>query len=68
MLHFGRTRTDQKRQQRKPTASDLSLDAEVSIAAQPALLIDDGDAVIVATHNVGHPLRLVPAARWPDIT
>jgi predicted nucleic acid-binding protein len=58
----------QARKLGKPTASDLSLDADVIIAAQAALLIDDGDVVIVATHNVGHLLRFVPAARWQDIT
>lgn len=58
----------QARKLGKPTASDQALDADVIIAAQAALLIDDGDAVIVATHNVSHLSRFVPAARWQDIT
>lgn len=57
----------QARQTGKPTASDQSLDADVIIAAQADLLIDDGDAVTVATHNVSHLSRFVPAARWQDI-
>lgn len=57
----------QARKLGQPTAGDQSLDADVIIAAQAALLIDDGDAVIVATHNVSHLSRFVPAARWQDI-
>jgi predicted nucleic acid-binding protein len=52
----------------KPTASDQSLDADAIIAAQAALLIDDGDVVTIATHNVGHLSRFAPAARWQDIS
>lgn len=58
----------QARKLGKPTASDQSLDADVIIAAQASLLIDDGDAVIVATHNVNHLSRFIPAARWQDIS
>jgi predicted nucleic acid-binding protein len=58
----------QARKMGKPTADDQALDADVIIAAQAALLIDDGDAVTVATHNVSHLARFVPAARWQDIT
>lgn len=58
----------QARRMGKPTASDQSLDADVIIAAQASLLIDDGDAVIVATYNVNHLSRFVPAARWQDIS
>ena len=58
----------QARKMGKPTASDQSLDADVIIAAQAALLIDDGDAVIVATHNVNHLSRFVPAAPWHEIS
>jgi predicted nucleic acid-binding protein len=58
----------QARKLGKPTASDQSLDADVIIAAQASLLIEDGDAVTVATHNVNHLSRFVPAARWQDIS
>jgi len=38
----------------KPTASDQSLDGDMIPAAQAALLIADGDSVMVATTNVAH--------------
>jgi predicted nucleic acid-binding protein len=47
-----------------PTASDLELDADVIIAAQAATL---GCAVIIATGNVGHLARFVPAELWQNI-
>ncbi len=52
----------------KSTAGDQSLDADVIIAAQASLLIDDGDTVVVATHNFNHLSRFVPAARWQNIS
>jgi predicted nucleic acid-binding protein len=47
-----------------PTASDPALDADVIIAAQAVTL---GDPVIVATGNVGHISRFVPADLWQNI-
>ncbi|MGH9802240.1 MAG: type II toxin-antitoxin system VapC family toxin [Blastocatellia bacterium] len=58
----------QARNMGKPTADALSLDADVIIAAQASLLIEDGDEVIIATTNPKHLSLFVPAARWQDIT
>lgn len=51
----------------RPTAADAALDADVIIAPQASLLIEDGDEVIVATTNPKHLSLFVPAARWQDI-
>jgi len=56
----------QARKQGKPTADSKSLDADVILAAQ-ALVISNGDDVIVATTNVGHLSHFVPAKVWNEI-
>lgn len=54
----------QIRQQGKPTAADSSIDADVILAAQAQML---GANAVVATTNVGHLSRLVPAELWQNI-
>jgi predicted nucleic acid-binding protein len=58
----------QVRQQGQPTADDKALDGDVILAAQADILGNDGVvSVIIATTNVGHLSRLVPASTWRDI-
>lgn len=53
------------RQSGQPTASDNTIDGDVILAAQ-ALSLDVSDLVI-ATTNVGHLSRFVPAQLWTEI-
>ncbi|MCA1716968.1 MAG: nuclease [Actinobacteria bacterium] len=57
------------RNQGRPTASDLALDADVILAAQAVVLErgEDDVNVVVATTNVGHLSRFVSAKRWEQI-
>lgn len=56
----------QARQQGQQTAGDNTIDADMILAAQ-ALTVGDPD-VIVATTNVGHLSRFVPAELWHNIS
>lgn len=56
----------QARQQDFSTADPKELDGDVILAAQ-AILLGEPD-VVVATTNVGHLSRFVPAKRWQDVS
>jgi len=49
------------------TADNTSLDGDVILAAQAILASRKGVDVVVATVNVGHLERYVPARNWQDI-
>jgi len=53
------------RQQGKPTAADPAPDGDVILAAQAATL--GAMDVVIATTNVGHLSRFVPAQLWHEI-
>jgi predicted nucleic acid-binding protein len=56
----------QARKQGQPTAGDKTIDCDVILAAQAATLGDSD--FIVATTNVKHLSRLVPADLWQNIS
>ena len=58
----------QLRRQGQPTADPHALDGDVILAAQSLSLVTAGESVLVATTNVGHLSRLVPADLWTNIT
>ncbi len=56
------------RKRGQPTASDESLDADVILAAQAAILNEGTEeGVVVATTNPRHLSRFVNASPWQDI-
>lgn len=56
----------QARHQGQPTAADNTIDCDVILAAQ-ALTLGLPD-IVVATTNIGHLSRFVPAALWQNIS
>jgi hypothetical protein len=48
-------------------ADALSLDADMILAVQADLLIEDGDDAVIATGNVGHLSLFDPAENWQNI-
>jgi hypothetical protein len=57
----------QSRRAGRPTADPKELDGDVIVAAQASSVAGEDDDVTVATTNVGHLDRFVPAAAWRDI-
>lgn len=57
----------QARRRGQPTATDPALDGDVILAAQAAVLAQHGEPVVIATSNVAHLARFVPALRWQDV-
>ena len=55
----------QARQQGQPTAGDKTIDSDMILAAQATTL--DVVDVVIATTNVGHLSRFVPADLWRNI-
>jgi predicted nucleic acid-binding protein len=53
------------RQHGQPTAGDKTIDGDMILAAQAATIGES--QVVVATTNVGHLARFVPAELWHDI-
>jgi predicted nucleic acid-binding protein len=57
----------QMRQQGQPTADPHALDADVILAAQAQLAAAPDDLIVVATTNVSHLSRMIPARHWHEI-
>ena len=55
------------RQQGVPTADPKALDGDVILAAQALSTGLPSTDIVVATTNVGHLARLIPAALWQEI-
>ena len=56
------------RKRGRPTADNAALDADVILAAQASILMDEGSKVIIASSNPRHLQDFVPAARWETIS
>jgi hypothetical protein len=57
----------QARQQGRPIAPDLEVDADMILSAQAILLAQQGNSVVIATTNVGHFSRFALAQCWQDV-
>ncbi|WP_193198794.1 nuclease [Nostoc sp. MG11] len=56
----------QARQQGQPTASDKTIDGDMILVAQAVTLAVP--EIVIATTNIGHLSRFVPAELWQNIT
>ncbi|HLO48451.1 MAG TPA: nuclease [Kamptonema sp.] len=56
------------RKQGQPTANNQALDADVILAAQAFTIGSQGENTVIATTNVRHLTRFVPAQLWNEIT
>lgn len=56
------------RKQGQPTADPKALDADVILAAQAAIATNRGYETVIATTNVRHLSRFVPAQLWNEIS
>jgi predicted nucleic acid-binding protein len=52
----------------RPTSHPHALDGDVILAAQAEVLRCQGYFTVVATTNIGHFSRFVPASHWREIT
>ena len=57
----------QARKAGRPTNDSAALDADVILAAQAAILIDEGSEAMIATSNPRHLSMFVPTAEWPSL-
>jgi predicted nucleic acid-binding protein len=57
----------QARKAGRPSAANAALDADVILAAQAAVLIEEGSEAIVATSNPRHLSMFVPTVEWQSI-
>jgi hypothetical protein len=57
----------QARKMGKPGADNAALDGDVILAAQVAVLMDEGAEVVVATSNLRYLSLFVPAAGWQSL-
>lgn len=58
----------QVRKAGKPTSDNAALDADVILAAQAAILIDEGSDALIATSNPRHLSMFTPAVEWQSIS
>jgi len=52
----------------RPAADNAALDADVIIAAQASILIDEGSEAIIASSNPRHLSMFVPTAEWQRLS